>query len=276
MFYDLYCEDTDMVVLIMPLHENLLAASTYSEVMFVSETFYTLEGKIEAPSIQDTTLRSALTIIVTTASLTLCVGLLLLIGGNRLRERVQTETLFLLALPSCQINAISESEPDGRESRIFCLLVLGLSNAAAVSVLSRRTDLYGDGGVVLPNLWTRSRNWKPLWTPVSRHHASRGNSASLVGIQHWDHPTKLGQKLRASLFKHRDKLLSDSFYSCFECAARSGSVCYGARMPSSLLKGWPHRLAAFDENFMTRAFSMPLRKSFPLRDAYRAFSAEVD
>ncbi|KAL1466763.1 hypothetical protein MTO96_042516 [Rhipicephalus appendiculatus] len=97
------------------------------------------------------------------------------------------------------------------------------------------------------------------------------DSASFVGIKYLDHPTKLGQKLRASLFEHSDKLVTDSLRSCFDCAARSGSVCYGPRMPSLVLKGSPHPIAAFDENFMTRAFSMPLRKSFPLRDAYRAF-----
>ncbi|KAL1446897.1 hypothetical protein MTO96_044454 [Rhipicephalus appendiculatus] len=101
-------------------------------------------------------------------------------------------------------------------------------------------------------------------------------AASWDGIVNIDHPTTLGKKLRASLLKNRHKLVTDSgSHSCFECARRSGSVCYSHRMHSSLLKIFPGSFIAFEENFMTRVYTMPLRKSFPFRDAYRAFLQRV-
>ncbi|KAL1482095.1 hypothetical protein MTO96_034036 [Rhipicephalus appendiculatus] len=269
MFYDLYCEDTDMVALIVPLQENILAASTYSEVLFLPETFYTLDSKIQAPSLRDTTLRSALTVAMTAASLTLCVGLLLLMGGNRLHERLQTEMLFLLAL------LLARSTPFPRANRrprvqnfvyvFWALAMLPLSQYFQGELTSTVTV-----GRPAECLDTLEELEAALDAGVAAPCVTR-DSASLVGIKDWDHPTKLGEKLRATLFKHLDKLVTDSLLSCFDCAARSGSVCYGPRMPSWILKGSPHPMAAFDENFMTRAFSMLLRKRFPLRDAYRVF-----
>ncbi|KAH8031417.1 hypothetical protein HPB51_017189 [Rhipicephalus microplus] len=269
MFYDLYCENTDIVVLIMPLHENILATSTYSEIKFAPEIFYTAEGKIEAPSLLDTTLRSALTVTVTAASLIICVGLLLVVGGNRLKERVQTETLFLFAL------FLARSTPFPRANRrprvqnvvylFWALAMFPLSQyfqgeLTSMVTVGRPADI----------LDTHQELEAALDAGIAAPCVTR-ESASLVGIQYWDHPTKLGQKLRTSLIKHQDKLVTADLRSCFDCATRSGSVCYGPRMPPSFLKRIPHRVVAFGENFMTRAFSMPLRKSFPLRDSYRAF-----
>ncbi|KAL1476485.1 hypothetical protein MTO96_036459 [Rhipicephalus appendiculatus] len=98
LFDDLYCANIDMVALVMPIKNILLASSTYSDVILLPETFYAQENEMEAPSLYDTTLRSASAFAVTAASLIICVGLLLLIGGPHVYRRAQTETLFLLAL----------------------------------------------------------------------------------------------------------------------------------------------------------------------------------
>ncbi|KAH7975705.1 hypothetical protein HPB52_004593 [Rhipicephalus sanguineus] len=273
MLYDLYCEHTDMVVLIVPLHENVLAASTYSDIILLPETFYALESNVEVPCLFDTTFRSAVTVTVTAASLAICAGLLVMIGGYPLQERAQTETLFLVAIllaTSCPLPNRSRRPRVQHSIYLFwALAMLPLSQYF-------RCDLTSLVMVGRPSssLDTLQELEAALDAGATAPCVPR-ESASWDGILNWDHPTTLGKKLRASLLKHRDKLVTANLLSCFECATRSGSVCYAHRMPSSLIKGMPVRVAAFDENFMTRLCTMPLRKSYPLRDAYRAFLQRV-
>ncbi|KAL1468401.1 hypothetical protein MTO96_041505 [Rhipicephalus appendiculatus] len=274
LFDDLYCEKIDMVVLIMPVNNIWLAASTYSDIILLSETFYAPENEMEAPSLYDTALRSALAFAVTAASLIICVGLLLLIGGPLVNQRAQTETLFLLALFLARSTPFPNATRWPRVQNIvylfWALAMLPLSQyfqgelTSLVTVgrppnnLDTLQELEAalDAGVAAPCVPNRSASWD--------------------GIMNRDHTTTLGKKLRASLLENRHKLVTGSnLRSCMKCATRNRSVCYAHRMHSSLLKIFPDPVVAFEENFMTRAYTMPLRKSFPFRDAYRAFLQRV-
>ncbi|KAL1469014.1 hypothetical protein MTO96_041099 [Rhipicephalus appendiculatus] len=106
---DLYCENTDMAALRFPFNEYKLAEATYSEIHMVSETFYALSGKIQAPSLSETTLRSASTAAATAASLTICAGLLVYMDGPPLRDRAQSVTLFLFAVLLATSKAVSKA-----------------------------------------------------------------------------------------------------------------------------------------------------------------------
>ncbi|KAH6921672.1 hypothetical protein HPB50_003950 [Hyalomma asiaticum] len=273
MFDDLYCEETDMVALLTPLHDQMLAAATYSEIMLIYETFYALESKTQAPSLFDTTMRCALTIAATAASLTVCAGILVFVGSSPVQERAQSVTLSLLAV------LLATSVPLANTTRWPRVQsIVYLSWLLAMVPLSQyfRCELTSLVTVGRPAsaLDTLEELEAALDTGLAAPCVPR-ESASLDGIMYWDHPTALGKKLRASLKKHRDQLVTASIRSCFDCATKSGSVCFVHRIPSSIVEKLSGQVAAFDENFMTRASSMPLRKSFPLRYALRAFLLKV-
>ncbi|KAL1417237.1 hypothetical protein MTO96_027056 [Rhipicephalus appendiculatus] len=273
MLYDLYCEDTDMAVLIKPLHEHSLPASTYGEVIFAHETFYASESKIQAPSLFDTMLQSPFTIAATVASLAISVGLLVLIGRHPLHERLQTETLFLFAIFLASSTSFPRVARWPRVQNVvylfWALAMLPLSQyiqgqltsvvtvGRAANSLDTLDELEAalDAGVAAPCVPREMESW---------HGIIRGN-----------HPTKLGEKLRASFLKYEDKLVTADLRSCVECATKNGSVCYAHRMPHFVMKKYWDTLIAFDENLMTQSCSMPLRKSFPLTYAYRAFLRRV-
>ncbi|KAL1424487.1 hypothetical protein MTO96_020125 [Rhipicephalus appendiculatus] len=274
MVYDLYCENTDMVVLMMPTDYVMLAASTYGDIIFMPETFYARESEIEAPSLYDTTLRSALAVAVTAASLTVCAGLLVLIGGPHLHERAQTETLFLLALFLARSTPFPNATRWPRVRNVVYLF-WAFSDAPAVPQYFQG-ELTSVVTVRRPanSLDTLDELEATLDAGVAAPCIPKGSS-TLDIILNWDHPTTLGKKLRASLSKHWDQLVTANLRACFECARRSGSVCYARRMTSSLSKRLCPNVVAFDENFIAWPHSMPLRKTFPLRDAYRAFLQRV-
>ncbi|KAL1469479.1 hypothetical protein MTO96_025086 [Rhipicephalus appendiculatus] len=270
---EFYCENTDIAVLMMVLINSMMASATYTEMILVPETFYATESEIQAPSLYDTTLRSAWAFAVTAASLIICVGVLLLIGGPQVQERVQTETLFLLAL------FLARSTPFPNATRLPRVQnIIYLSWALAMLPLCQyfQGELTSMVTVGRPanNLDTLEELEAALDAGLTAPCVPR-ESASWDGIVNREHPTTLGKKLRATLLKHKNRLVTFDLSSCFYCAASTGGVCYAHRMPSSLLKGFPDRYFAFKEDFVTRAVSMPLRKSFPLRDAYRAFLQRV-
>ncbi|KAH7950754.1 hypothetical protein HPB52_000242 [Rhipicephalus sanguineus] len=270
---DLYCENTDMAVLRMPLNEHMLAMGTYDEVQMVSETFYAPASKTQAPSLYHITLRSVLTIAVTAASLAICSGLLVLIGGPHVHERAQSETLFLLA------HLLARSTPFPNPARwprvqnavylFWALAMLPLSQyfqgeLTSVVTVGRpansldtleELEVALDAGAMAPCVLM--------------------NTAGFKNLVHSNHSTTLGQKLQASLLKHPDQLVKDSTHSCLECATKTDGVCHAPRMPSSILKRFSVQVTPFDENFVTRPGSLPVRKTFPLKDAFRAFLQRV-
>ncbi|KAL1483965.1 hypothetical protein MTO96_032850 [Rhipicephalus appendiculatus] len=199
MFDELYCENTDMVVLINALTSRILAASTYSEIMLLSETFYALDSKIEAPSLFDTTLQYSFTVAVTAASLTLCVGLLVLIGGYPIQERLQTETLLLVAL------LLTRSTPFPKATRwprvqnfvylFWALTMLPLSQYFQGELTSMVTV-----GRPASSLDTLQELEAALDAGVAAPCVQK-ESASLDSIMHRDHPTKLGQEAARVAFE---------------------------------------------------------------------------
>ncbi|KAL1468444.1 hypothetical protein MTO96_041475 [Rhipicephalus appendiculatus] len=270
---ELYCENSDIAALIIPLSKFMLASATYSDIILLPETFYARESEIQAPSLYDTTLRSAWAFAVTAASLIICVGLLLLIGGRHVLQRAQTETLFLFALFLARSTPFPTATRWPRVQNIvylfWALAMLPLCQYFQGELTSVVTV-----GRPANNLDTLEKLEAALDAGVAAPCVAK-ESASWDGIMHRQHPTTLGKKLRASLLKHRHRLVTFDLLSCFHCASSTSGVCYAHRMPSFFLKGFPHPYFAFKENFLTRAVSMPLRKSFPLRDAYRAFLQRV-
>ncbi|KAH7976220.1 hypothetical protein HPB52_010100 [Rhipicephalus sanguineus] len=270
-WHDLYCENTDVTVLSVPFNVQVLAMATYSEIQMVSETFYALAGNTQAPSLFQTTLRSASTVAMTAASLTICAGLLVLTGGPPLRDRAQSTTLFLYAVLMATSRPFPEHRRWPRVQNALCLIwVLAmvplseyfrceLTSLVTVGVPASNLDTLEeleaavDAGAMVPCVQTRS--------------------ATLDSLTRSDHPTTLGQKLRASLMKHREKLVKDNVRSCIDCAKKVNGVCYAPRWPPSL-PVLAH-VAAFYENFITRPASLPIRKTFPLKDAFRAFLQRV-
>ncbi|KAH7975194.1 hypothetical protein HPB49_024878 [Dermacentor silvarum] len=269
---DLYCENSDLAALILPLNEGMLAASTYSEIMHISETFYALESKIQALSPFKTSVPSLLTAAVTAASLTICAGLLIIVGRAPAQERAQSETLFLLAILLGTSTPLPNPNGRARTQKVVfffwalamvplsqyfrCVLTSQVTIGRPASSLDTLEELEAalDAGAVAPCVSTES--------------------ATLDSLMNSHHPTTLGRKLRASLVKYGDQLVTADLRACLVCATRSDRVCYIHRVPS-FAKSVSAHIAAFDENFLTRLASMPLRKSFPLRDAYRAFLQRV-
>ncbi|KAL1443828.1 hypothetical protein MTO96_045812 [Rhipicephalus appendiculatus] len=119
---DLHCENTDMTALLYPFNERVLAAVTYSEIQMVSETFYALAGNTQAPSLMETTQRPASTFAAAAASLTICAGLLVIIGGPPLRNRAQSATLFLLAVLLATSTPFPEPRRWPRVQNALCLI----------------------------------------------------------------------------------------------------------------------------------------------------------
>ncbi|KAL1444284.1 hypothetical protein MTO96_007071 [Rhipicephalus appendiculatus] len=88
------------------------------------------------------------------------------------------------------------------------------------------------------------------------------------------HSTTLEKKLQESFFEHSDQLLKDSMHSCLDCATKTDGVCYTPRMASPILKEYLVNVIPFDEDFVTRPSSLPIRKTFPLKDALQGLPAE--
>ncbi|KAL1469480.1 hypothetical protein MTO96_025087 [Rhipicephalus appendiculatus] len=273
MLIDLYCENTDMVVLIQPTNTHMLAASTYSDIMSMPETFYAPENMMQAPSLYDTTIRSILIVAVTAASLAICVGLLLLIGAPPAHQRARTESLFVLAFFRSRSTPFASATTWPRIEKLVFLFWALVMLPLSLYFLGELTSLV-TGGRPAKSLYTLEDLESAIDAGATAPCVPK-ESASWDGIVNMDHPTTLGKKLRASLLKHRHQLVTADVRSCFECAKRIGSVCYAHRMPSSSLKRFSDPVIAFKDNFMIRPVSMPLRKSFPLRDAYRAFLQRV-
>ncbi|KAL1444283.1 hypothetical protein MTO96_007070 [Rhipicephalus appendiculatus] len=270
---DLYCENTDMVVLRMPLDEHVLAMATYGEVQMVSETFYALASETQAPSLYRTTLRSVLTIDVTAASLAICAGLLVLIGGSNVRERVQSETLFLLAHLLARCTPFPKTTRWPRVQSVVYLFW-------ALAMLPLSQYIQGE----LTSMVTVGRPANSLHTLKELEAAVdagamapcvRMESVSFNNLMYPYRSTTLGKKLQKSLFEHSQRLLKDSMHSCLDCATKTDGVCYAPRMPSSILKRFSVHIIPFDEDFVTRPSSFPIRKAFPLKDAFRAFLQRV-
>ncbi|KAL1418645.1 hypothetical protein MTO96_025826 [Rhipicephalus appendiculatus] len=269
--HDFYCENTDMIALRFPFNEYMMAMATYDEIRMVSETFYALAGNMQVPSLSETTLRSASTVAATAASVTICAGLLAFVGGPPLRDRAQSATLFLYAV------FLATSRPFPKPRRWPKLQnALCLTWALAMVPLSQyfRCELTSLVTVGLPasNLDTLEE----LEAAVDAGAVAPcvpTQSATLGSLVYSNHTTTLGKKLRAALLKHRDQLVKDSVRSCLDCARKSDGVCYLPRFPSSLPK--LAHVAAFDKNFVTRPSSLPIRKTFPLKDAFRAFLQRV-
>ncbi|KAL1469012.1 hypothetical protein MTO96_041097 [Rhipicephalus appendiculatus] len=268
---DLYCASIDMAALRFPVNEYMLAIATYGEIKMVSETFYALAGNMQAPSLFETTLRSASTVAATAASLAICAGLLALVGGPPLRDRAQSATLFLYAV------FLATSRPFPKPRRwLRAQNALYLTWALAMVPLSQyfRCELTSMVTVGLPasNLDT----FEELEAAVDAGAVAPcvlSQSATLASLLYSNHTTTLGKKLQASLLKHRDQLVKDSVRSCIDCARKADGVCYLPRMSSSFTKS--AHVAAFDKNFVTRPSSMPIRKTFPLKDAFRTFLQRV-
>ncbi|KAL1432014.1 hypothetical protein MTO96_013684 [Rhipicephalus appendiculatus] len=208
---ELYCENIDMVALIVPTNNIMLAVSTYSEIILVPETFYGPMNEIQAPSLYDTTLRSALAFAMTAASLIICVCLLLLIGGPHVHQRAQTETLFLLALFLARSTQFPNATRWPRVQNIvylfWALAMLPLSQYFQGELTSLVTV-----GRPANNLDTLQELEAALDAGVPAPYVPKG-SASWDGIMNRDHPTTLGKKLRASLLKHKHHLVTDN-YTC--------------------------------------------------------------
>ncbi|KAL1441627.1 hypothetical protein MTO96_008586 [Rhipicephalus appendiculatus] len=197
---DLYCENTDMAVLRMPLDEHVLAVATYGEVQMVSETFYALASETQAPSLYHTTLQSVFTIAVTAASLAICAGLLVLIGDSHLHERVQSETLFLLA------HLLARSTPfpcKARWPRVQNVVYLFW----ALAMLPLSQYIQGE----LTSLVTVGRPANSLDTLKELEAALdagamapcvRMESVSFNNLMYSYHSTTLGKKLQESLSEH--------------------------------------------------------------------------
>ncbi|KAL3214652.1 hypothetical protein MRX96_051447 [Rhipicephalus microplus] len=98
-------------------------------------------------------------------------------------------------------------------------------------------------------------------------------SALLRRLTNIQQPTRLGEKLHAALVTRWDKLVKDNVSSCINCTTKAGGVCYLPRLPPYL----PVLVyvTAIDENFVTVSVSMHIRKTFPLKDAFRAFLQRV-
>ncbi|KAL3184007.1 hypothetical protein MRX96_006322 [Rhipicephalus microplus] len=119
---DLYCENIDLAALRFPFNDGVLALATYSEMHMVSETFYTLTGEAKAPSLFETTLRSASTIAATAASLTFSSGLIVLMGGPPLCDRAQSATLFLFAVLLATSRPFPKPRRWARSQNVFCII----------------------------------------------------------------------------------------------------------------------------------------------------------
>ncbi|KAL3243172.1 hypothetical protein MRX96_002403 [Rhipicephalus microplus] len=270
---DLYCESIDMAVLLMPSNEDLLAMATYDEIHMVPETFYALESKTQATSLYYNTFQSAFTVAVTAASLMICAGLLVFISCSHIRERVQSETLFLLALVFARSSPFPKATRWPRAQNVVYLFW-----AVAMLPLSQYFQSELTAQVTLGRPASSLDTLEELEVALDNGAVTpcvTNESASLTNLRDFNHSTTLGKKLRQLLLKYPDRLLKESPYSCFDCATKADHVCYSPRIPTSMLKRLSDDIIAFDENFIALPSTLPIRKAFPLKEAFRALLQRV-